>query len=235
MKSDLSVHAKTIAFGNFPLAPGNPSARHATVHFIRTCRRTFGITNQHVIQAYRRAAGADRNVVCEIGGLRIRPDDRLIDENVKLDIATLSVSESELRRIKTVPLVHGEWPVKRVGAGETVFVSGYSAGHRPAGTKDGFEIRFRTLSVPVGSVSEKKFGLLLSPGDSKARSTRDASGCPVSDLGGFSGSGVYRISRTVFQLVGIAYAHQPSFGILYCAHSDFIHADGRIQSDFVTT
>jgi len=226
---------KPFLFGRLPLAPSNPSVRKATIHFIKTRGGTFGITNQHVIHAYRCLAGADKSVVCRIDGLRIQPGDRLIDENAKLDIATVSISESELNRIKTVPLFHGEWPVKRVMARETVLVSGYSSVHRTGGPEDGSEIRFMTLSVRVGSVSEKKFGLLLDPGDPMARIVRDASGCAFSDLGGFSGSGVYRMNGTVLQLVGIAYAHQPAFDILYCTHSDYIRSDGRIQSDFVTT
>jgi hypothetical protein len=84
----------------------------ATCFFLQFEQETFGVTSNHVIQAYEAVSGTNRNLVCQLR--TSRPFDVLssiIDRNPDLDIATFRVPDEVLAETERIALDCREhWP-----------------------------------------------------------------------------------------------------------------------------
>jgi hypothetical protein len=81
-----------------PDATGGLRARNGTILFV-SAERTFAVTADHVFTGYLKSRQAFGEIVrCQLGNLRFDPEDRLIDRNVSLDIATFQIAPNEIGR-----------------------------------------------------------------------------------------------------------------------------------------
>jgi hypothetical protein len=78
---------------------GDLKIRNGTVFFFESADRTCMVTADHVFAAYLEARNRFGDFArCQIGNLRIDPEDRLIARSAALDIATFVISPDEVKR-----------------------------------------------------------------------------------------------------------------------------------------
>jgi hypothetical protein len=77
---------------------GHLKLRNGTVFFV-SADRTFMVTADHVFAVYLEARNRFGDFArCQVGNLRMDPEDRLIARSAPLDIATFMISPDEVRR-----------------------------------------------------------------------------------------------------------------------------------------
>ena len=227
MEHQFFYYVRPVIFGDLPLKSLNPKLKNATITFIETKNKIFGITNQHVIGAYRKELRNKGDINFQISNLKIDIPNRIIDENEELDLATINIEESEKDFLKLSPLYHKSWPVPIIKKNEFVFTIGYPGGFRSVNSLDRIDMPSGSLLMPVASVSENKFGIKFYRDKwIKKYKTHDPS--ELRDWGGFSGGGVFRINGIYPELVGLNFEYQPNLDILYCLHSRLIYENGKI-------
>ena len=227
MAHQFFYYIRPVIFGELPLKSLNPKLKNATITFIETKNKIFGITNQHVIDVYRKELRNGGDINFQISNLKIDILNRIIDENEKLDLATINIEESEKDFLKLSPLYHKSWPVPIPKKDEFVFIIGYLGEFRSVNSLDRINMPHGSLVMQVASVSEKKFGIKFDRDKwIKKYKTHDPS--ELKDWGGFSGGGVFRINGIYPELVGLNFEFQPNFDILYCLHSRLIDENGEI-------
>src|SRR5581483_10365166 len=82
-----------------PNGTGDFKIRNGTVFFFQSDGRTFMVTADHVFTAYLEARSRFGDFArCQIGNLRVDPEDRLVARSAPLDIATFLISVEEIGR-----------------------------------------------------------------------------------------------------------------------------------------
>src|SRR5258708_21755942 len=111
-----------------PAKDGGIDARNGSAFFINGDRGVFLVTAHHVLKEFV-AAREDfgRAVACQVCNVPFHPEDRLIDSDEKLDIATFRVSEREFRRTGKM-LMSFQHMIPEVGKG--VFFAGFPGRER---------------------------------------------------------------------------------------------------------
>lgn len=233
MTALVQSYVRPILFGDLPISSDEPSLKGGTVTFVKTSKRSFGITNYHVVQGFRKAITSNRRVHCQLDELFLNINDRVIDEDHKLDIAILEISESEseIRSIGAIPFCPSVWPPKEPKVGDLVIIVGYPGQLRTLDYSTQVTVPHIGFIMPITSVSDTKISIQF-----ERQHWITDKGCSdpaaMSNYGGISGSGVFAIRLTA-ELVGIEFEYNEAFGILSCSRTDFIQNDGNIKRQLI--
>jgi hypothetical protein len=100
---------------------------HGSIFFLNCGDEPFAITAAHVYKAYLGNKADNHSVLAQIGDLRFIPEERLIDRDDVLDLATFRIYEREIRTIDKNVHVHPEplWPPLPPKVGQGVFYAGF--------------------------------------------------------------------------------------------------------------
>jgi len=215
------MHASPIYFGN----PNNEDGKvnNGTVTLITHNGKKYGVTNHHVIDAFRKRF-EDEDINLYIGNQLIDLDKIVIDENEKLDLCTLSLDEYEDGKIKSygeVPTHYfdvGEFSIGELKQGDFVLFGGYPGAWRSQPEKN--ELIFDTLSsggTKVSDVTDSNIVCVLAV--EKCVVTLNFRDELPDNLGGISGGPVFchEVSEggiSTFRLVGVIYEYTEAYDAL---------------------
>jgi hypothetical protein len=111
-----------------PLRPG--AVANGTIFFIKPGDATLAVTAAHVYRGYLKIKPDEPRLVCQIADLRFNPEERLIDVDDGLDLATFRVEEREVAQIGKLVHRPPKWPPDPPMEGRGVFFAGYRADDR---------------------------------------------------------------------------------------------------------
>lgn len=223
-----------VTFAMIADVPSGPNSRvhnSATCSFIDTGHAKIGVTNQHVLEAYRKQKLTKPNVRFQLGSLVFDAEERLIDEHVNHDLAVFSVDEACVSRLKKQFCSCSSWPPQRARVSEIALLAGYPGIFRQQVSNQDVLFEVVLLLEVVKSSSDEHFTIFLD----KANWTKQSGRRKISDLknlGGFSGSSVFRLVEdelgAVVEPVGIVFEALSEFGLFRARHMDLIKPDGSI-------
>lgn len=228
-----TYYVRPILFGELPLKTLDPILKGATVTFINTGEKAFGITNFHVYKKYLELKNANTLFKCQINTLTIDLESRIIDFNAdsSVDIITFDMTNDEFKKINVIPLFHKSWPVKyKEDETEPVFILGFPLHLRKIENLQHIIASFGTFMVTIASITDKRLNMVFDRDN--WITCFDDKPVDISNIRGFSGSGVFRMNNIVPELLGIVSDHAEGFDILFCTRSDLISKDGQIQKMF---
>jgi hypothetical protein len=178
------------------------------------------------------------DVEAQFGGSTIYPEQRLIDRESKLDLATLNVPKLFLDS-NVAGKQHNRlpgWPPTPLKPGELVIYGGYPGALREPKTGEiGWPFQsftwWATEVTDSTIVLHVDFPNLLWPGHEEERINEN--------LGGISGGPVFRhrthrsetkkVDTVHFELVGIIYEHSAMIDSVFARHDDHVLADGALR------
>lgn len=220
-------YVRPILFGDPPLSSERPFIRGGTVTFVKTDKRVFGVTNHHVIEGIRKSRQSRSPFHCQLDSVAFNIEERLIDENKRLDLATIDVTQSEVDTIGALPYQPPSWPLESPTVGEPAIIVGYPGELRYPDSPHQVCVPHIGFIVPITSVSNTDISFRF---DREFWTSDVGTTDPslLDDFGGMSGSGVF-VMRLAPAFVGVFYEYGPNFALLKCSRTDFITKEGRIE------
>jgi hypothetical protein len=198
--------------------------------FLNTGKALFAVTARHVFESYVEHA-RERNITCQIGGMKFDPVSRLISMGSEIDIVTFRITPNELAelRMNTMP-----WPPFTPPEGNGVLVCGFPGygrfAHKPGG------VTFSCFSglMRVDSISDRSISMLRQANEELVDVLGVGHPGPNLDIGGTSGGPIAGVQKTPSGLLlwfisGVIVEGHQSFDIIYAARADLINEDGTIK------
>jgi hypothetical protein len=226
---------------------GRLRARNGTAFFLNTGERLFGVTACHVIDGWKQCPAEERPGPLRLAGMgtsvRLDWDDRLIDMDATIDIATFRVTESEVKTIGKTVLTGAQrnWPPGKPPTNCGVYYAGFPG----VGT-----IEISTDKVSFGAMGGSGIATSVSEKDVSSQIEREhlmsyfGEGIPPEnyDFGGMSGGPMLAVVESVLRswaLVGVIYQGPntsleinesiPGLEIIRARRPYFIQADGMLD------
>ena len=209
---------------------GNFKILNGTVFFIET-DRVFAVTADHVFDRYSKARqkfGFDAR--CQIGNLRIDPEERLIARSPVLDIATFEITQKEIERTAPGKLPMSFNPmVPQIERG-VLFAGFPGRERRPIGEGE-IESGIYTALTVAHNVSDRQISghfVRERQVDKPGRLT-----APFGyDIGGVSGGPLVTIVDSdnlhYWRLGGVMTEFNANLEIFYATRADFIKNNGTL-------
>ncbi len=100
---------------------------NGTIFFLNTGERLFAVTANHVYQAFLNDQCIDPSIICKVGNLTFDLNERLIDCDHDIDIATFRIDATEVQKIGKTTLTSYQdfWPPMPPSQGKGVFFCGF--------------------------------------------------------------------------------------------------------------
>lgn len=195
----------------------------------------FLVTNKHVTDFYFN----NKNCIFKVGDLQINLETSLIDENETLDLATISLSQDDLKNINDTCYKE---PFRPKGGppsdfselvDEVVTAVGYPGVLRNDNVQESV-LGFGAYSGPVLDVSEISLTIPMDMDQGVKILGEDDPGLLRTRLGGFSGGGVFILTNDgEFHLVGIIKEDLGAFLYgLKATPSNMICTNGEIDKKY---
>jgi hypothetical protein len=209
---------------------GGPVLHSGSAFFVRTEKAIFGVTARHVYEGYL-ASTASEPMVCQVGGLVIRLEERLIAVGIDVDIATFRVTPAELANLgnTTAP-----WPPQVPVEGAGVFVCGLPGFARDMPRAKTVTFKHFVALMCVDSVSDRGISMVRQPDEEMIDVFGRELPPPNMDIGGMSGGLIAVHMNTPmgltcwFTSAVISEGHQ-SYDIIHGSRADWINDDGTIH------
>jgi hypothetical protein len=232
-----AYYAKAVLFGERLSKSGESVIRNGTVTLLRLPDIVVALTCYHVIKEYRSFLSEYKNVVCQIGDILLDPLDQLVDENDKLDLAVIHLTEDQVVEITKggeigSRLVDGSsWPPQQVKPGEPVMLAGFPGNSRELLKFDELEFRpFCAAGIRVNSVHDEKFSCQFEREYWITSFGEKTNPSHLKILGGMSGGPAFVDRGVRWEFAGIIYEHQPEYDLMFLRPAHLIAADGTIKS-----
>jgi hypothetical protein len=200
---------------------------------LRFGARIFGVTCRHVIEAYRERRALERGAVFRFGGAQFEPDDHLVAENAKLDIATLDltqfVGDAGLTPAACIEPVR--WPPGDISTDDVLAYAGFPGVWREEVATD--HLRFYSFGSGASGVHSVGTSYLYTRVEPKECLAALEDRLVIGSLGGLSGGPVF-VWRTglvvTAEFVGIVSEYQETYDLLYVARANCVQEDGTLQA-----
>lgn len=230
------LFAKVAFFGRRPSKTRSSSVRNGTVSLVDLGEGPFALTCHHVIAPFRRMRTCTNKVVFQIGNVELDPLDQLIDENSRLDLATIRLtheqvtnitSEGELGSCVYKPI---SWPPRMLSEGDFVAFGGFPGRLKTVMSFDELEfVSWSSGASKVCSVSEFQFvsaferdyWIQSSPGSKFHMDFRA--------LGGMSGGPAFIDRGLYWELVGILFNYHENYDTVIFSSLSALNTDGTIR------
>lgn len=230
------LHAKVAFFSQRPSRERPTEVRNGTISLVDLGNGPMGITCQHVIQGYRIYREKYDDVLFNIGNVELDPLSQLIDENDKIDLATIKLTEDQIEAITSQGEIGScvykpsSWPPSPPKENEFVAFGGFPSNLRTIVSFD--EIVFYSWSSGasrIDSISEFRF---VSPFEREywIRSFGAKHHIDLKALGGMSGSPAFIWREVFFEFVGVLSDYEKNYDAVFFASLQSIKPDGTIKS-----
>ena len=214
----------------------DPSGKvnNGTMTLVRYKGEKFGITNFHVIDAYRKRLANEPDIKFYIGNTLIDIEETLFDENEDLDLCTLyldAYEEKDFGSFGDIPTHFfeiDEFPLAQVSEGEFVLFGGFPGVWRTRPETN--HLVFDSLSTggtEVAEVTDMNIRCELAIDNCLVTMNRHDRALP-DDFGGLSGGPMFARRElssgvTIFKLAGIIYQHMPEYDSITIRPVTFIN------------
>jgi hypothetical protein len=189
--------------------------------------RLLVVTAKHVIDVYFSAKQGDPHTLCQIGNIAFDPEQRLIAKGEKIDIATLAITDGELRLLKKSPI--SLWPPAPPESDSGVLFAGHPAAEvKMEGPRAG-NFGLYTASGIVQTVSDWQLS-------SRIEWEHSFGNLPPTgyETGGMSGGPMLAIRERSgilsFPLAGVISEGWSRRDVITAEGADFIRADGSVRA-----
>ncbi len=229
------------------LREGKLRCRNGTAFFLNTGEKLFGVTACHVIDGWKRCPAEDRPGPLRLGGMGtsvlLNWDQRVIDADASIDIATFNVDDSEVKSVGKTILTGAQkkWPPGT----PPVSCGVYYAGFPGVGT-----IEMSPDMVSFGAMGGGGIATSVSEKDVSSQIEREyltsyfGEGVPPEnyDFRGLSGGPMLAVVESALRswaLVGVVYQGPntsldeneaiPGLEVIRARRSHFILPDGKLD------
>lgn len=212
---------------------GDVKIRNGTVFFFQSERGSFMVTANHVFSAYLEARSKfGKFSRCQIGNLRLDPEDRLVAGSAPLDIAVFAILPDEIAKTayeEKFAMSYNPMPPQN---GKGVFFAGFpGVARRQLNDREVEHGIFTALTV-ADNVTDTEIS-----GHFDRAHQVDKPGRPSApegyDIGGVSGAPLVTIvdseSLCYWRLGGVMTAFNTAYEIFYATRADFIMPDGTLK------
>lgn len=206
--------------------------------FLRLPERTAGVTCHHVLEDYRNRRSSSPSPSFQFGRARFEPEERLVAEDRKLDLAILDVTslvDAPNGLDAASCIVPVTWPPRDILYDDVLALAGFPGIGRQRITPEYF--RFHLLSVGTAEVSSLGSTHLATRIELEQSVVSGVLPKVTEDLGGMSGGPVFvwRTGHIVrAELVGAIYESQASFDLMLVRRFNCIRRDGTLESHDVS-
>ena len=228
---------------------GDPSdeggiVNNGTMTLIKYNDSRYGITNHHVVNAYRARLENEPELKFYVGNAEVNIVESIIDDNENLDICTVDlndIDEESFRsegQISTIFFEIDDFTVGDIKEGDFVLFGGYPGAWRERPQPN--HIIFDTLSTgatEVNTASDMNIICELSL-DKCITTLMNHRDCLPESFGGISGGPVFHHKTTeagisVFKLVGIIYEYAPLYEAFFIRPISFITENMRVRDECI--
>jgi hypothetical protein len=125
------LFAKAACFGQRPSKTRPAKINNGTISLVNFGKGVLGITCHHVIECYRHRREREGDIVFQIGNVELDPLVQLVDENTRIDVATIHLTEPQVRAITSDGEIGScvfqprSWPPPLLKAGDYVAFGGF--------------------------------------------------------------------------------------------------------------
>lgn len=228
------LFAKAVFFGQRPSKNRPSEIRNGTVSLADLGGGPLAITCEHVIAGYIEMAKIHDNLVFQIGSVEINPLEQLIDKNARLDLATIRLTEDQVRLITS----EGEigscvfrprvWPPEALKQGQFVAFGGFPGQLRTVASFDEYIFgSWSSGASKISSVSESQFvsaferEFWVKPFGAEHHMHMDA-------LGGLSGGPAFVNRGLYWDFVGIVSQYHENYDAMFFASTSSLRSNGTI-------
>lgn len=228
------LFAKAAYFGQRPSRTRPTQIRSGTVTLADLGRGTVAITCQHVIEQYSKQRNELENVVFQIGHIELDPLAQLVDQNQRLDLAVLELTQDQVMAITSEGEIGScvyrpvTWPVPSIAEGSFISFGGFPGALRNVVAFD--EIEFLTWSSGATEVSAVSENRIVTAFDRSywvsafgAKENLD-----LRVLGGLSGGPAFADRGLYRDLVGIVSDYHENYDAMFFASTSAIRSDGTL-------
>jgi len=213
-------------------AASNVETSNGSIFFINCGNGPFAVTADHVYEGYIKNKNIDPFLRCQIGNVPFVPENRLIDRDKELDIATFAIDAKEIKADgKVVHAVNpNNWPPKPPDVGKGIFFAGYPKAYRKDKIPEKIEFGTYVGVLTVTSVSESHI-VCQYDRDEIVNMFGNETLPERQYLGGLSGAPLWTLVQTEifsWRLGGIIYEFSTDYELLYARRPDCISTDGHI-------
>ena len=128
--------AKPAFFGRRPSKTRPGTVRNGTVTLVDLGDGPLALTCHHVIARFSRMRRCTDKVIFQIANIEIDPLDQLVDENARLDLASIRLTQKQVNEITSVGEIGScvfkptSWPPHTLAEGDFVAFGGFPGGLR---------------------------------------------------------------------------------------------------------
>lgn len=210
-----------------------PTINHGCIFFINSGKGPLAVTAEHVYAAYLKAKDESPEIICQIGNLTFVPEERLIDSDSTIDLATFRIDEREAKQIGKIVHHHPRphWPPVRPEIGKGVFFVGFPCSRREYRDASSNDFDAYSGMLVADKVDERS---VVCQFGRENWIDLFGSGFPPENewLGGISGAPLWMVTQSpvvmAWQLAGVVVEFNQAFELLTARRPTFICEDGTL-------
>ncbi len=229
------LFAKPVFFGPHPSRNRQSEVSSATVTLVDLGHGPMAVTCQHVMAGYRKTRASLGGVAFYIGSIELDPSTQLIDENARLDLATLRLTSEQTRRITLEHKIGScvftppSWPPASLREGDYVAFGGFPAALRHVLSFD--ELEFLSWSSGASRIISANEDRLVSVFEREywVKSFGAEHQMDLTALGGMSGGPAFVLRGLYWDFVGIISDYEKNYDAMLFASARALRPDGTIE------
>lgn len=228
------LFATAVFFGQRPSKLRPSQICSGTVSLVDLGEGPIAVTCEHVIAGYSEMAKAHDNLVFQIGSVEINPLEQLIDKNTRLDLATIRLTEAQIKSITSEGEIGScvfrpkAWPPEVLKEGQFVAFGGFPGSLRTMASFD--EYIFDSWSSGASKVSSISEGQFVSAFEREVwvKSFGAEHHLTISALGGLSGGPAFINRGLYWDFVGIVSQYHENYDAMFFASTSGLRTNGTI-------
>lgn len=217
----------------------SPILRNGSAFLVNCGSGIFVVTAAHVLAEYIAAKSDADDIVCQLGSIKLHPEERLISRNDSLDIATFRLTEREAAHIGKAIVISEPsiWEPIAPAVGNFAFFAGFPAQSRGINASGDFVTAPYFAMPPISSVTNHQITCRF---DREKLLDLSGRGLPPQgyDIGGISGGPLLMptlvrdgtVEGVIWRIAGVIVeaATGELFEQIVAVRSTYIQRDGRI-------
>ena len=232
------LFATAVSFKDLTGVNSVHTVNNGTVTLVDLGSGQMAITCSHVLDEYRKRLKDNNKFVFRIGNTVLNPLEYLIDESPELDLATIDLSEINIKEISLGKEIGTSffrpeaWPPDDVNEGDFISFGGFPGKWKEqVSSGDLMFDSFSSGATEISSINDEYF-ICQFEREYWVESLDIKNGKELHELGGLSGGPVFLIRDnngiTYYEFVGIIYQFSTDYDLLYIRKAKFINKDGSI-------